>query len=132
MQHELGRSEADEAMRMMYERRKDKANLSHLHTLAALALEKGRYAESEKAGTEVLVWLEEKLGKDSPQALGSRRIIAQALWKQGTSRRAEAEQVIDEFDDILAHIKSGRFATYQHEERELFEKMLEDLKGNKS
>ncbi len=128
MQQELGRPEAEPTMRMMCDRRKDNANLSHFHTLAGLLLARGEYAEAEGMEKDVKVWLEEKIGKDCPQALGAWRIIAQAVWKQGLSRRTEAEQLLDEMKGIIDQMSSGPFVVYQKQERELFEKMIESLK----
>ena len=89
---------------------------------------RGEYAEAEGIEKEVRVWLEGKLGKDCPQALGASRIIAQAIWKQGLARRAEAEQLLDEMKGVIDQMGSGPFGMYQEQERELFEKMIEDLK----
>jgi hypothetical protein len=47
-------------MRMMCDRRKDKTNLSHFHTLAGLLFARGKYAEAEGMERDVKVWLEEK------------------------------------------------------------------------
>ncbi|KAH8821757.1 hypothetical protein F5884DRAFT_101736 [Xylogone sp. PMI_703] len=127
MQYELGRPGAEQVMRMMCDRRKDKSNLSHFHTLAGLLLARGEYTEAEKMENDVKVWLEEKLGKDSPQVLGARRIIVQAVWKQGVSRRDYAENLLEEIKEIIEGMGSGPFGVYQEQERELFNKMKESL-----
>ncbi|RYP78638.1 hypothetical protein DL769_003134 [Monosporascus sp. CRB-8-3] len=101
MQDELGDPEAERTLRMLCDRRKDKTNLSHQHTLAGLLLDRGKYAESEEMEKEVKAWLDDRLGRDSPQALSARRIITQALWKQGLSRRGEADGAISDLMSII-------------------------------
>lgn len=77
--------EEEQTIRMLIDKRKDKTNLSHMHTLSAILLGRGKYAKAEEMEGKVKVWLDGKLGRDSPQALGSRKIIAQAVWmRRGT------------------------------------------------
>ena len=68
MQHELGHPEAEQTMRRMCDRSKDESNLSHFHTLAGMLVARGEYVEGEVMERKVKPWLEEKLGKDSPQS----------------------------------------------------------------
>lgn len=129
LQSELGHPEAEQTMRMMCDRRKNKTNLSHFHPLAGLLVAKGKYVEGEEMEKKVKGWLEEKLGKDSPQALGASRIILQAVWKQGVERRREAEELIDDTRHIIEQMGHGQFGVYQEMERDMFEKLVEDLQG---
>ncbi|RYP59118.1 hypothetical protein DL770_010281 [Monosporascus sp. CRB-9-2] len=128
MQDELGDPDAERTLRMLYDRRKDKTNLSHQHTLAGLLLNRGKYAESEEMEKEVKTWLDDRLGMDSPQALSARRIIIQALWKQGLSRRSEADGAISDLMRIIDGMAGGRFAVYQEQERKLTNEMVHALK----
>lgn len=128
MQGQLGQSaDAEKTIRMLVDRRKDKTNLSHLHSLSGLLDEQGKYAEAEETEEPVKLWLDERLGKDSPQALGSRRIIVRAIWKQGPSRRAEAKELFSEVMDLIGGMGGGQFAVYQAEQREITEKMVAEL-----
>lgn len=128
MQGQLGQSaEAEKTIRTLVDRRKDKTNLSHLHSLSGLLAEQGRYAEAEETEMPVKLWLDERLGKDSPQALGSRRIIAKVMWKQGPSRQGEARELLAEVMELIGGMGGGQFAVYQAEQRETTEKMIADL-----
>ncbi|RYP20951.1 hypothetical protein DL765_002488 [Monosporascus sp. GIB2] len=132
MQDELGDPDAERTLRMLCDRRKDKTNLSHQHTLAALLLNRGKYAEAEEMEKEVKTWLDDRLGMESPQALSARRIITQALWKQGLSRRSEADEAISELMRIIDGMTGGRFAVYQEEERKMTKQMVHTLREESS
>ena len=127
MQDQLELPEAEPTLRMMVDKRKDKSNLSHLHTLASLLLKQGKYVEAEEAARPVCDWLDGLVGKNSPQALGSRRMIAQAVWRQGPSRHAEAARLFAEIKELIATMDGGRFAVYKDEELEMVEKLINDL-----
>ncbi|KAK8069257.1 hypothetical protein PG994_005873 [Apiospora phragmitis] len=128
VQLELGqRAEAESTLRMLHEKRRDPANLSHLHTLASLLLARGEYLEAERMETDVKAWLDGCVQRDSPQALSARRMLAEATWKQGTDRRTEAEQVLDEMRVIIGKMGAGQYAVYQDEEREMMDKLARTL-----
>ncbi|KAK4044835.1 hypothetical protein C8A01DRAFT_31021 [Parachaetomium inaequale] len=84
---------------MVIERRQDRSNLSHSHSLAGVLLETGRYEEAEREETAVRDWLDGRLGRESPQALGARRVVAEAVWRQG--RREEGERLMREVEGIV-------------------------------
>ncbi|KAI8631532.1 hypothetical protein F5Y19DRAFT_424097 [Xylariaceae sp. FL1651] len=128
IQHELGDlAGAEETLRFMIDHRKDKSNLSHLHSLAALQLDRGQYAEAEETGRKVEAWLIEKLGSDSPQALSAKRVIILALWKQGRSRHAEAELLLKELQGNVNSMGSGQYAVYQDGERDLMKTLMSQM-----
>ncbi|KAK3333055.1 hypothetical protein B0T19DRAFT_115559 [Cercophora scortea] len=131
MQKELGRAaEAEQTLRMMIENRRDKTNLSFLHSLASMLLARGEYAEAERMEREVVGWLDGRLGRGSPQALNARRIVAEAVWKQG--RRGEAEVVLKEVEGILGEdgeMGMGGYAVYREGEVEATEKLRRELVG---
>ncbi|KAL2126157.1 hypothetical protein VTI74DRAFT_1585 [Chaetomium olivicolor] len=89
----------------------------------------GKYKEAEETERTVCAWMDTQLslGKDSPQAINARRIIARALWGQGTPRRADAEALLAEIKEIVDGMGSGRFSVYQEEERRLNRQMLAEL-----
>ncbi|KAK0652629.1 hypothetical protein B0T16DRAFT_427034 [Cercophora newfieldiana] len=132
LQYELGRiPEAEQTIRMLADKRRNKANLSHFHSLSVLLFEQGKYAEAEEVERPVLDWLVGRLGDTSPQALGSRRIIARSIWKQGPERRAEAEALFEEVKRLAEESGSGKYAVYKDEQVEETETMLADLRAGR-
>lgn len=69
------------------------------------------------------------LGRESPQALGARRIIAEAVWMQGVERRGEAEGLVQEIWEIIGGMEGGRFAVYKEEEMGLMGGLVGRLEG---
>ena len=123
-------AEAEKSLRELIDRRKDKTNLSYLHSLSVMLEKRGEYAEAERTERQVRVWLDGKVGKDAPQALGSRRIIARAMWKRGgEERRREARELIEEVRKLTEGSGGGRYAVYQEEQREITERMVQGLDG---
>lgn len=103
-------------------------DLPALQNLAALYEDKGEHAKAEKLARETLPLLQGHpvLGKDSPQSLGSLRILINALWKQGKTE--EAEQVIQEARSSIDNLEGGQFAAYQQEEKDALDKVVAELK----
>lgn len=99
------------------------------HILAEHLVKVGKYAEAEATARPVCAWMDAqpRLGKDSPQAINSRRMIARALWGQGQPRRVEAAALLAEIDDIVDGMGGGRFAVYQEEEKRLNVQMRTEL-----
>ncbi|AEO70430.1 2af7a199-4405-43fb-abde-30e69e36a884 [Thermothielavioides terrestris] len=127
IQHELGDAAEEETLRMLIERRKDPSNLSHLHSLCGVLLNQGRYREAETSEVAVREWLDGKLGRESPQALAARRMIAQAVWMQG--RRAEAEQLMEEVGRIIERTADDSpYAVYRDQQREMTDELWEKLR----
>ena len=87
----LGNTAAEEAiMREAYENGPNsKKNLSALHSLSAIMEERGEYAEAERMAREVLPFMQghAMLGNDSPQALGSMKILKRVFGSRGGMRR---------------------------------------------
>lgn len=110
--------EAEQTARIMADNRPDKSNLSPLHALADILLRRGKYPEAENQEREVCAWMDShpRLGRDSPQALSARRIIAEAMWKQGVERRGEAERMVGEIWEMIGGMGEGKFAVYKEEE----------------
>jgi len=132
VQYELGRiAEAEQTLRMLIDRRQNKDNLSYFHSLSVMQFNQGRYAEAEATERPVLDWLVGRLGATSPQALGSRRIIARSIWKQGPERRAEAESLFEEVKKLVEESGSGKYAIYKDEQMETTETMIADLKAGR-
>ncbi|KAK6849346.1 hypothetical protein PG995_013179 [Apiospora arundinis] len=128
VQQELGQgAEAESTMRMLHEMRRDPSNLSHLHSLASLLLARGEYEEVEKMEMDVKAWLDGRLGRDSPQALRARRMLAEATWKQSVARRKHAEDILDETRAIIGEMRAGPHAVYRDEETEMLETLAQSL-----
>ncbi|KAK3389314.1 hypothetical protein B0H63DRAFT_463373 [Podospora didyma] len=107
------------------------ANVGALHMLGDHLVKMKKFVEAEETALPVREWMDAspKLGRDSPQALGSRRIILRALWGQGPERKADAEAVLAEIYAIIEDLGTGtsRFSVYQEEEKEIIDKMVKDL-----
>lgn len=110
----------------LVEKRVDKSNVSHLHALGALLAKRGEYRRAEEIERQCTEYMDAKAGKDSPQSMSSRRIIAKAVWMQG--RQSEAEKLIAEIFDLIEASGSGKFAVYQESERKMTEEMVDELK----
>lgn len=133
MQVEVQDLKLEDTMRMMIEKNKpkDPTNLSFNHSLTSVLLTKGKYAEAEATELPVPEWLDSKLGKESPQSLSSRRMIAHAIWKQG--RQAEASKLFDEVFGIIDGTKDdNQYAPYKSAEKEMAEKLWKELKEGDS
>ncbi|OIW28122.1 hypothetical protein CONLIGDRAFT_579742 [Coniochaeta ligniaria NRRL 30616] len=134
-QSELDLLEAEETIRMLVARNPDpKSEVRPSHILAEYLVKVGKYKEAEETELPVRAWMDARahLGRDSPQAINARRIIAKALWGQGPPRRAEAKALVAEIDDIVDGMGGGKFGVYQTEEKRLNNVMkteLENLKG---
>jgi len=101
--------------------------LNHNHYLSSLMEETGQYEEAVETETPVLALLDEKMGVDSPQSMGGRRIIAKALWKMG--KRGEAEEMITQVWKNIELSAKGKFAVYQEEEKRITEELLSELQA---
>ncbi|KAL4861733.1 hypothetical protein BDV12DRAFT_179821 [Aspergillus spectabilis] len=103
-------------------------DLAAIHNLAALYEEKGQYADAEANAREALSGIEAhpRLGKDTPQALGSLRVLIKALSKQG--KTAEAEQYVGQARASIDNLAGTQWAKYQQEENDALDKVVAELK----
>ena len=105
------------------------ASVVPLHMLADHLVKMGKCVEAEETAIPVREWMDAspKLGRDSPQALGARRIILRALWGQGAERKADAAALLAEIHAIIEGLGAGnsKYAVYQDEERELIDRLVE-------
>jgi tetratricopeptide (TPR) repeat protein len=113
----------------LIDKQEDKLNLSHQHALAALLVQRGDYERAEVLEKPCTEYMDNNTGKDSPQSMSSRRVLAKAIWMQG--RQDEAEKLIKELFDLIEMSGSGKYAVYQEGENEMAEEMLEELKKKK-
>jgi hypothetical protein len=129
MQDMLDLPEAEDTVRMLVARA-EKGNSVPRHMLADYLVKIGKYAEAEDTERPVLAWMESgpHLGRESPQAINARRIMARALWGQGPPRRVEAEALLAEIDAIVDGMGDGRFGVYQEEEKRLNAEMRTGLR----
>jgi hypothetical protein len=130
MQRELDLPEAEQTVRMLVSREvSEPDNMVTKHMLAAYLAGHGKGEEAEKTELPVLSWMEAhpKLGRDSPQAIGARRILLQALSGQGPGRRAESEKILAELNEIVDGMAGGKFEVYQEEERGAIKALIEKL-----
>jgi hypothetical protein len=120
---------AESTLRELIDRRKDPTNLCHLHSLSCLLEQRGDYMGAEQTERLVKVWLDGKLGNDSPQSLGSRRIIARNLWRQGGEKRGEARRGIEEVRGLIEGSGGGRYAVYRDEQKRITEEIVKGMEG---
>ena len=95
IENQLDLPEAEQTVRMLVERT-DKSNVVPPHMLAEHLVRVGKYKEAEDTERPVCAWMDTRphLGKASPQAINARRIIAQALWFQGSLKASRGEGVV--------------------------------------
>lgn len=128
LQQTLNMREADVTLDTLIGHGKDGGkNYAFVYQLARVKLQSGQYSEAEALAKETLPWMEkhEALGKDSPQALGARRIILQAVAKQG--RTDEARSIADATKALIGGMGTGRYYKYEEEEKEELEKTAKEL-----
>ena len=121
MERYLGNPDAEEALvRETYENGPNGTkNMSALHSLSGIMEDRGKYAEAECMANQVLPWMQrhELLGHDSPQALGSMKILTRSIWKQG--RYEDVEKWIKRCRKTVEAMRKGKFAKYYEEEKEM-------------
>jgi len=69
----------------------------------------------------------ERLGKDSPQALGTTRTIIEAPWKQGGNKVMKAHRLAEETGELMEAMGTSKFAKYQEEERQMLRDLVAQL-----
>ncbi|KAI7973857.1 hypothetical protein EIK77_001056 [Talaromyces pinophilus] len=129
VENELDLPEAEQTVRTLVERRPDESNVVPPHMLSEYLVKHGKYEEAERTARPVVAWMDAQphIGKASPQALNSRRIIVRALWFQGPSRRTEANALIAEIRELVEGMGGTKFEVYQEEERQFNEELIADL-----
>lgn len=87
----------------------------------------GDYPEAEKIALEALAWIQSipPLGPNSPQALGSMRVLVKSTWKQG--KYDDAKEWIQKCRSSIDELAKGRFAKYEAEERKQIDDDVEEL-----
>ena len=87
----------------------------------------GRNAEAEAAAREILPAMRdsEVLGPDSPQVLGTLRLLMEVIAKQG--REQEAMDLNKEGWSTIELLKKGKFAKYESEEIEAMQEVKDDI-----
>lgn len=128
LQQTLDMAEAEATLDTLVGNGKDGCrNYAFVYQLARVKLQRGQYGEAEALAKETLPWMEkhEVLGKDSPQALGTHRIILQAVAKQG--RADEARAIADATKALIGGMGAGRYSKYAEEEEQELEKTVKEL-----
>ncbi|KAJ6438097.1 Nuclease S1 [Purpureocillium lavendulum] len=95
--------------------------------LAYLLIRGGDCVEAEGIIGPAIEELDTILTRASPQAIGYRRTKLEAIWKQGSSRRADAESMIVEIKSSIQAMVGTRFEVYFEEETETLDKLLAKL-----
>lgn len=102
-------------------------NKSLLFSLFGMLQEVGQYAEAEGFALEALDWVSglDKVGPNSPQALGCMRAMVTCTWKQG--KHLEAQGWIGRCEKSIEAMGKTDFAKYVPEEKEELEKRVKLL-----
>lgn len=103
------------------------ARLSATHNLSRELMLNGEFAEAEEVARRAHPDLVERLGLDSPQALGSQRVIIEAVGCQ--YKTEEAKKLLDEGFQIVGKMAGGRWAVHQQDELEAMEEVKMKLAG---
>ncbi|OIW22850.1 hypothetical protein CONLIGDRAFT_687260 [Coniochaeta ligniaria NRRL 30616] len=95
--------EEAETIRIMLSTTEGDTRVPWLNMLADLDIRNGNFNEAESIAREVLPWMQkhEKLGVDSPQALGTTRSIINSMWKQGGGKVDEARRLVGETEALI-------------------------------
>lgn len=128
MQSTLGQKEEEENLcRELAAGSEEKDSVKAQHYLSFVLEERGYYAEAEKIALSLKPRIDKELGEDSPQAIGCRKIIARAVWKQG--RRVEARELIKEVFALIERMGEGegKYVVYQVGNKIMLEGMVEEL-----
>lgn len=121
----------EEATKITKERYENGRNgtkdMGALSDLGGLMEQLGKYAAAERIALEVLAWVQgnPNLGPDSPQALGSIRVLVKSTWKQG--KYDEATEWIRKCREIIDELAKGRYTKYETEERKQIDDDVAEL-----
>lgn len=129
LQSALHDPEVEETLRMLINKREDKEDMSQVHGLAGVLFDKGKYTEVEELEPRAIEWLDKKLGKSSPQAISARQLLAEAIWKQDTSRKEESIKLFSEIDGHIAEMSGSKYEVYQKEQRDILNQAQAELEG---
>lgn len=95
-----------------------------------MLLKRGDYEEVVQQEPQVVEWLDGRLGKNSPQALSSRRMIAEALWRLG--RTTEAEARFREIKELAKSVADRPYAIYRNDELDAVESLKQRLQESEA
>jgi len=85
----------------------------------------GKYAEAEEIARQLLPMLQERHGRDSPQALGTLRQLIEAVGAQ--RRDEEAKRLSEQGFALIGNMGKGKFKEYQQEELEAMQQAAAGL-----
>ena len=99
--------------------------------LAQQLIDEGDYTGAEEIMRPACIEVDgpERKWKFSPQSVGYRRTLLEALWKQGVEKRKEAEELVEEIWGLIEGMRGGTMEVYVESEKETLEERLEKLKG---
>lgn len=134
LQHKLGLvKESGITIRTMVASEKE-GSTHGIISKAAMArqlIDERNFAEAEELMRPACIEVDgpERKWKYSPQSVGYRRTLLEAIWKQGEERRKEAEELVEEIKELIEGMNGGKMEVYVESERETLEKLLGELKG---
>jgi len=121
-------TEAGQSIRQLVEHFGDSADDVLKHCMAdQLVEEGGDYVRAEKIMGPLVAALDGQMTRASPQAIGGRRSLLRAVWKQGASRRADAEGVVEEIRGSIRGMVGTKYEVYVKDEEEELGRVLVGL-----
>ncbi|KAK5662652.1 hypothetical protein OQA88_8568 [Cercophora sp. LCS_1] len=127
LQSKLGLvSDAGQSIRKLIEHFGDKDYVLK-NSLADQLVKEGDYVQAEKMMVSIVAATDADMTKESPQGIGSRRSLLSAIWKQGPSRRADADTLVAEIKEAVQGMVGTKYEVYVKDEEEELERLLAEL-----
>jgi hypothetical protein len=122
-------SEAEATTRLFYTtpNKQGKRNMNGVNYMAGFCAEYGPYAEGEALARELIPFLRDLLGNDSPQRFGATRGLIKCLWKGG--KVDEARSVLKETQLLIDGMDDSKYVKYQQDERIQFRDLAAELEA---
>jgi tetratricopeptide (TPR) repeat protein len=99
-------------------------------SLAVITYLQHHFEEAEKYGIKALNAIQKLLGDDSPQSLGTLRLLTRIAALQG--KYDEAGNYLDDVGRGVSKLKDGnKYEKYEPEERKAYEKTIESVENIK-
>jgi hypothetical protein len=123
----ISEAEATTRLLLVTPNKHGKRNMNGVNYMAAFCAEYGPYTEGEVLSRELIPFLQELLGNDSPQRFGATRGLIKCLWKGG--KVDEARSVLRETQLLIEGMHGSQYVKYQQDERLNFRNLAAELEA---
>ncbi|KAK0648013.1 hypothetical protein B0T16DRAFT_312337, partial [Cercophora newfieldiana] len=130
LQQKLGLvKEAGESIRTLIAAEQNGPGIALKQALGHQLINEGMYVEAEELMRPACIEVDgpDRAWKYSPQSVGFRRTLLEAIWKQGVGKREDAEDLVEEIKELIEGMRGGEMEVYVDDERETLEKLLGEL-----